>query len=256
MHIARPRSAILIVLPLLAAACALSLDASEYTNGGRPSPSPSADAQPTLVGADTKDAAIDLDAPGASDTSADARIEACTSPGAPCADGTVLVGLAPSGGRLYTTRCDLGQTWSGAACTGTRALLPFNDGNDTGGVFVGAVSGDDGASNTAKLIAADSDALRDGVQSHRAAAACAALNEGGHDDWYLPAADELAALYERREAVGNFLSGPKFYKSSTETHGPDEPYNALRQQFSDGYVYSDGDSKPVDENLRCVRRGL
>src|SRR6185295_18680447 len=77
----------------------------------------------------------------------------CVTPGDRCPDGTVLAGaLQGSTVKIFTTPCDYGQAFQAGACTGVRGSLPFNDGNATGGVFVGATSSDDGAGNTALLI--------------------------------------------------------------------------------------------------------
>lgn len=184
----------------------------------------------------------------------------CTNAGDVCSDGSVLAGRWPADTSivLYTTPCDFGQTPGGGACLNARVELPYNDGSRDGAVFVDATSSYDGINNTTKLVAADANAMTSGKQGHLAAAACADLVAHGHDDWYLPAIDELEVMYSNRAAIKGFLdtgSDPPYYKSSTETHGPAEPLNHARLKFSTGYVYGDGDGKPAEEPLRCVRRG-
>jgi hypothetical protein len=50
--------------------------------------------------------------------------------GTVCADGTIYAGLSPdTGAKMFTTRCDYGQTWNGSACTGTRLPQNWNNGS-------------------------------------------------------------------------------------------------------------------------------
>jgi hypothetical protein len=178
----------------------------------------------------------------------------CDAVGTLCADGTVYAGLDEADGRrLYTTPCDFGQTFASGRCTGDRQLLPFNNGNTSGGVFVGATSASDGARNTSLLGAADADSSVPGFQPHLAARGCIDLRFGSASDWFLPARDQLRLLYTNQTAIGNFNG--TFYWSSTETHSASEPLNAAQTRFTDGYEYVDGDKKPDSNTIRCMRKG-
>jgi hypothetical protein len=239
-------------------ACSFGLDSAEFAGGAD-------DASTTNDGtaaADASDGGADGDAVAAVDGSpqdGEAGGPApCLVAGDRCPDGTILAGITAGNARLFTTPCDHGQTLQSGACNGTRLALPFNDGNATGGVFVGATSFDDGAGNTTLLAAADANSNVTGAQPHRAAKACADLVAFGHDDWYLPAANELTVLVKNRDVIENFATSggdsAPFYKTSTETHDAVEPLNAARIRLSDGYLYLDGDGKPSSELLRCIRK--
>jgi hypothetical protein len=179
-----------------------------------------------------------------------------TTPGTACTDGSIYAGDGANGYPIYITRCDLGQTWNGSACTGTRTQLPWNDGNGSGGVFTDATDFINGAANTAALITIDSDSGTGGVQPHQAAQACADLSMNGFDDWYLPAYDDVGNFCTAKATLGNFrtTNGDSWFWSSTETHSAPEPYNAARVAFFDCYGYGDGDGKPQDAYIRCARQ--
>lgn len=257
---------------MLAIACSFGLDSAEFA-GGPDGTSSGSDASNVVDGSSggsgssassgdsgessSGDASGGIDASGDGDTGVPPP--PCLVPGDRCPDGTILAGNTnTSTAKLFTTPCDHGQTFQSGTCVGNRLSLPFNDGNATGGVFAGVTSTENGEANTATLAATDADSAVVGAQSHQAAKACADLVAFGHDDWYLPASDELAVLYANSIAIKNFaMSGggsAPFYKSSTETHDATEPLNAARLRFSDGYLYLDGDGKPLPELVRCVRK--
>lgn len=75
-----------------------------------------------------------------------------------------------------------------------------------------ATSLTDGEGNTAILAA-----LNPGEYS--AADACAGEDFGGHDDWYLPARNQLTTLYTYRVAIGGFSGGTGYYWASTDRGG-------------------------------------
>lgn len=85
--------------------------------------------------------------------------------------------------------------------------------------------------------------------SHTGASVCDRLTLGQHDDWYLPALDELERLYHQRTSVGGFGGG--IYQSSTEQgrhdfYGVDfRPGRRLVNNF-----HKDNN----DFNIRCIRR--
>jgi hypothetical protein len=114
-----------------------------------------------------------------------------------CADGSVYAGITPNGNvPMYVPRCDVGMTWSGSVCTGTRSLLSWNDGNSAGRTFTGYSSSTTGELNSSGIITLDSDDITVGIQPHQAAQACADLNVHGNTDWYLPARSEMITIWD------------------------------------------------------------
>jgi hypothetical protein len=163
------------------------------------------------------------------------------SPGTVCADGTVFAGYAADGTRLYTTRCDAGQTWSGSACTGTRLTKTWSSGNTT----TSFRSRTTGQANTAGLVA-----LSDAGAPYDAAVYCDSLTDSGHSDWYLPAIDELSMLYANYVAIGGFDTSGNSYRSSTES----TPSTAWTQPFNNNGFQSYASGKSSAYQLRCIRR--
>lgn len=178
--------------------------------------------------------------------------------GAVCSDGSVYAGNSPDGNvPMYVTRCDLGQTWDGKACIGTRILLPWNDGthnwHDTAlpncvqeSPSTNAAC-NSGKSNSAFLSTADSSSAA-GAQPHQAVQACESLNEHGKDDWYLPSQGELYVMKQNGEAIGNLLLEGRFYWSSSER----SLNRASRSQFNDCDQFNC--HKNSRNFVRCVRR--
>ena len=163
--------------------------------------------------------------------------------GTVCADGTVYAGLSPdTGTAMYAQRCDLGQTWNGVSCTGSRSSLNWNNGtgNWTMTGFSGSITG---KSNSAGIAA-----LSDAGSPHEAAKNCENLSENGYTDWYLPALAELNVLYSNKGVIKNFDLTGNWYWSSTENGSP----YAWRERFSDGSQYNP--AKNVIHFVRCVRR--
>lgn len=168
--------------------------------------------------------------------------------GSVCADGTIYAGLTPDGNvPMYVTRCDAGLTWDGVACSGSVTKLPWNDGSSNW-LAVGVTDSLTGDDNTAELATLDSSS-EDGTQPHRAADFCDTLTLHGYSDWYLPAVEELAKMYDNIANIANFeTSGAGLYHSSTEQNNY---YNKV-VRFSDG-------SRPLrsKENsyfIRCARK--
>jgi len=168
-----------------------------------------------------------------------------TAPGAICPDGTVVAGITADGNVLmYTTPCDAGMTWDSgtSTCTGTRLSKSWNNGSANWTV-TGYTSPVTGLLNTGGLVT-----LTDAGGPYEAALYCANLDAYGHDDWYLPAKDELATFYVHRIAIGGFDGGGTYYWSASE-------YNlnlAWTLRFSDGsqnYL-----NKNYARLVRCARR--
>ncbi|MDD3287824.1 MAG: DUF1566 domain-containing protein [Alphaproteobacteria bacterium] len=160
-----------------------------------------------------------------------------------CSDGSVYAGLSPDGNvKMYTTRCDLGMSWNGSACSGGRTGYIWG----VRSTITGINSTTAGESNTSGLSALGS--------NYQAARACAAQNVHGHTDWYLPAKDELNVLYSNKASIGNFDTGGSYYITSTEGGwgGGTEADYANSQRMTDGnqnYTLKDASSYQ-----RCVRK--
>ncbi len=122
----------------------------------------------------------------------------CPNPGNVCKDGTVFAGCSPDDAgthqyRLFVTRCDAGQTWGGASCTGTRSSLNWG----SIGTARGTESVTDGEANTNTLGAL-------GAVAHPAAHYCFNLTIHGYSDWYLPAAAEAYTMMYNKAAINTF----------------------------------------------------
>jgi hypothetical protein len=164
----------------------------------------------------------------------------CTNIGDLCSDGTVYAGLTPDGNvPMYTTPADApsNMTWNNGTVNPPWTVTGFS-------------SITDGDGNTAGLAA-----LSDAGSPYIAAQYCYDLIVHGHDDWYLPADNEVLELYNNRNAGalnGTFdLTGSDpdgFYLSSSEAS---DSLAALRD-FSTGLGASNfkSDAHP----LRCVRK--
>ncbi len=164
-------------------------------------------------------------------------------PGTVCSDGTIYAGLSPDGNvKMFTTRCDFGQTWDGTSCTGVRTTVSFNKGVPLN-FTVGTGSGTTGKANSALLAAAG-----DAGAPYSAAIACESLVENGYSDWYLPAAAEMAVVYNNSAAIRNFAPWAIEYWTTTEYSGT----SVYGFRMSTGASYST--SKETLTILRCVRR--
>lgn len=195
-------------------------------------------------------------------------ISGCSPVGTICSDGSVYAGLSPDGNvPMYIPRCDLGQTWDGSVCAGTRSALPWNAGDNalwvnTPLVDCPAAAGCDasGETNTATLVATDASTAA-GFQDHVAARECNNLNVHGRTDWYLPSARELDVIYDNivdatpadsapDPLITGFSTGGSYYWSSSESTN----HSAWRQRFSDGDQDHGFTSKPIGSFVRCARR--
>ena len=158
------------------------------------------------------------------------------SPGDICADGTVYAGDTPDGNvSMYVTRCDVGMSWDGSNCAGTRYELSWNNGTNPPTITTGYNDHDDGDGNTAGLAA-----LSNAESPYKAAQYCANLTQDGHSDWYLPARNELNVLYTNNVAIRNFLNtnNETIYWSSSEnstTHGQYQRFSDGSQSYSNKY---------------------
>lgn len=132
--------------------------------------------------------------------------------GTVCRDGTVYVGLTPDGNvPMYIMRCDIGQTWDGSSCTGTRTTFPFG----TAGVTMAVSSSTSGKSNTDYISANYSSYIDGSVSGVPAINSCANAVANGHDDWYLPAPAEMSLIWT---SAGSSIAGLNAtYSSSFDT---------------------------------------
>lgn len=166
-----------------------------------------------------------------------------------CADGTVYAGITPDGSvPMYTTRCDMGQTWDGDACVGTRLTDIWAGNIDS---LTAATSLTSGSSNTQVFVdiynLGHPDRIFSG--SPHAGMECADLDAHGHTDWYLPARNELAILRTNRLTIKNFDVSGSYYWSSTDSTAA----TAIAQRFSDG-TQAARDKYDNWYLLRCVRK--
>jgi hypothetical protein len=161
-----------------------------------------------------------------------------------CADGTIYAGMSPDGNiKMFTTRCDVGQTWDGSNCTGVRSTMPWNNGtnNPTTTGFSGDVAGE---ANTLGLVS-----LVDLGSPYASAVYCENLDINGKTDWYLPSNSELTTLCSNKSQIRNFDTSGSYYWSSTE-------YNDIGSKaakFSDCSV-SGLQTKRFGRWIRCVRK--
>ena len=92
------------------------------------------------------------------------------------------------------------------------STYPYNNGNSSDRVLIGASSYFDGQANSDLMLATDSDSATAGVQPHQSAKACDTHTEFGYSDWYLPSIGEVFLMQQ----IGIDLS---YQGSSTEYHG-------------------------------------
>lgn len=172
---------------------------------------------------------------------------------------------------FFVRRCDLGMTWDGTACAGTRSAMQWKNVNtqsattDIGtGTAWTNVNATDGPGNTALLVADVS-----GV--HAAANTCNALPGGG---WYLPAISELDVVYAHLIGTDDPEHPlPTVYNAAMTTHsgttGPlRSSFNVAGSSYwsssenSTGYAwvqrFSNGEqgtnTKINTSYVRCARR--
>ncbi|MBN8538178.1 MAG: DUF1566 domain-containing protein [Deltaproteobacteria bacterium] len=163
--------------------------------------------------------------------------------GTVCADGTIYAGISPdTSAKMFTTRCDYGQTWNGSACIGSR--LPQNWNNGTSNWTTTGYSN----SNTGKANSAGLFTSADASSPYAAATICENLNQDGHTDWYLPSKNELNIMYAGKNTIRNFDTSGTYYWSSTENNS----FDSWNQRISDGS--QNIASKNNAFFVRCSRR--
>jgi len=149
------------------------------------------------------------------------------------ADGSIYAGLSPDGNvAMYATPADApgGYQWA------PETVTPMESCTD----------GTPGTASSCRTGRANTSLLAGLAGPFEAADYCDGLSAHGHDDWYLPAQDELDVLYDNRGAIGGFSTG--WYWSSSDM----EMEEARVQRFSTGEQNSD--HKDEYHRVRCVRR--
>lgn len=148
--------------------------------------------------------------------------------GITCNDGTIYAGLSPDGNvKMYTTPNDeaVNLAWSNLT------------------VVTGLTDQDTGQANQATA-----EATLD-LNDYPAFKACADANFAGYNDWYLPARNENAVLYDNRVAIGNFQANGRFW-SSSEVSGT----NASFYNHQTGFQGSQLKTDATNFQVRCVRK--
>lgn len=80
----------------------------------------------------------------------------------------------------------------------------------------------DGSKNFDALLAVDSNAEENILEEYPAFAWCKNCKDGGYDDWYLPAADEIILYYRNFFAISKSLSLLKKSKFANLVNLPEE----------------------------------
>jgi hypothetical protein len=165
--------------------------------------------------------------------------------GQTCSDNSIYAGISPdTNSNMYVMPCDLGQTWSGSACTGTRTTYCWNN-CSTSYVTTSVTSLTTGRLNTSNL-----NALSGNTDGPYAAATACYNQTFGSESWYLPADNELKVIWTNLSngiVQNNFSLGQ--YWSSTESSNA----NALSQNFNTG-VFSGSTKSFSTLYVRCARR--
>jgi hypothetical protein len=170
--------------------------------------------------------------------------------GTVCADGTVYAGTDPDTSvPMYAMPCDIGMTWDGTTCTGTRSSLTWNNGT------VNWVAENTGNFITGKANTATIAASVDAGSPNAAASNCYNSLANGYavGSWFLPSRDELNILYLNLSSIGGF-SGSGSYYSSTENGSTGAYFQSFLNgtQVAGSAVASSG--KNLGKLVRCVRR--
>ena len=171
----------------------------------------------------------------------------CDNIGDTCSDGTIYAGLSPDGSiPMYTPPADQ----SSAAYWGTDNFT------------TGANSTVSGSTNSADVyahvLAGDGDANPDNGFTPNAFVLCEELDAYGHDDWYLPAQDELGKLYDGLvdqdgDSTPGGPLGSTFGFDTSGTYWSSYETSMVRSKdFNNGTNY--GEPKDSTNAVRCVRK--
>lgn len=155
----------------------------------------------------------------------------CNTVGQVCADGTIYVD-----GTIYTTPSDqASDAYWGVYKYSTTASSATDGASNSSIAYVDVMAGngtynpDDGYEPNIFIV-------------------CHDLEYGGHDDWYVPAEDQLTVLYNNQDAIGNFEAD--YYWSSS---GVNDNYDKFANRRNFGTGADDYNARTVVGNVRCVR---
>lgn len=164
----------------------------------------------------------------------------CPMIGDTCDDGSIYVGRSPDGNvPMFTTPADAPSTYNWNDGTGN-----FTDTTMGNCLFPGAPECRTGEANTAFLVGATSEP----DYPFEAAEYCNGLSAHGHNDWYLPALDELNVLITNRnfgDLNGTFDPVTQYWSSSESKD------NVARAQNTGSQWER---VKDTDVLVRCVRK--
>lgn len=158
-----------------------------------------------------------------------------------CPDGSIFIGFSPDAANqqpLYASRCDAGQTWSGSACTGTRASLAWG----SSGTTRSTTDALNGKAQTTTLAAF-------GSTAHPAASYCQDLSMHGKTDWYLPAVTEALRIIFSQSSISGFSTAQQ-YLTSTEV---DSTQAFTVNPTAQGGVHNQAKTTTTF-HIRCIRR--
>lgn len=168
--------------------------------------------------------------------------QGCPNIGDVCDDGTIYAGTSPDGNVPMFTTHD------------TPASLPWSQSSIVTAVQTSVTDPDTGAANTNTIVTIDADSGTVGFQPHQVAQYCYDLVEGGADDWYLPAMNETAELYNNRLGIGGFSEDSNFGLSTYwVSHEAGAATSARYIYFYDGSAGVT--NKTQIRPFRCVRKG-
>ena len=152
--------------------------------------------------------------------------------------GGTIAYILQSGDPGYNANIQHGLVIATTTTTTNTAWNPFT--NSFSNSYGTSTAIGTGAANTAIIIAAN--------LGTTAAAACAAVNAGGYNDWYLPSRYELDAINNALTSGYNFVAGKYYWSSSevgsnysawcTQWNGPYGGGWSVGQSNNNGAVYS------------------
>jgi hypothetical protein len=161
-----------------------------------------------------------------------------------CSDNSIYAGVSPdTNSNMYVMPCDLGQTWSGSACTGTRTTYCWNN-CTTSYQTTGVTSTITGRLNTSNLVA-----LAGNTDGPYAAATACNSQTFGSESWYLPSENELKVIWTN---LSNGIVQNNFSLNSYWTSTENANSLAFYELFSTGGLGTL--IKTFAENVRCARR--
>jgi hypothetical protein len=147
---------------------------------------------------------------------------------------------------MYAMPCDLGMTWDGTDCAGTRLALSWNNGTSNW-TTLGSGNSVTGRANTLTM-----DTLVDAGSPYPAATNCYYSTAHGFPigTWHLPARDELDVLFGNRSAIGGFTSSSGYYWTSSESSiNNNDAWRKYLPSGGNGYG-----GKGASHYVRCIRR--